>query len=195
MRLRRARTRTRRLPETLPLACHDAVSGAPRATWENTRVERRSTRVREEASGTGSGALVLRQWLFGLCAAARLPAMIFWPHLTCSSGNARLGNMFAIVVASGHGCRHHHCHHHRYQHQVAAAILVVIIAISATPLLVVLFIFGGHVYCFGVVLFSFYMVLFRFILVFLFIFWGGPVITSIISASVIIIRPRNVASY
>ena len=50
MRQRRARTRTRRLPETLPLACHDAVSG---------RVERRSTRVREEASGTGSGALVL----------------------------------------------------------------------------------------------------------------------------------------
>ena len=36
MSMRRARTRTRRLPETLPLACHDAVSGAPRATWENT---------------------------------------------------------------------------------------------------------------------------------------------------------------
>ena len=36
MRLRRARTRTRRLPETLPLACHDAVSGAPRATWGGT---------------------------------------------------------------------------------------------------------------------------------------------------------------
>ena len=59
MRLRRARTRTRRLPETLPLACHDAVSGAPRATWENTRVERGSTRVLEGANGTGSGALVL----------------------------------------------------------------------------------------------------------------------------------------
>ena len=59
MRLRRARTRTRRLPETVPLVRHDAVSGAPRATWEHTRVERRSTRVREEASGTGSGALVL----------------------------------------------------------------------------------------------------------------------------------------
>ena len=62
--------------------------------------------------------------------------------------------MFAvIVVASGHGCRHHHCHHHRYQHQGAVAILVVIIAISATPLLVVLFIFW----------------------VVLFTFWGGPV--------------------
>ena len=64
MRLRRARTRTRRLL-ALPLACDDAVSGAPRATWENTRVERRSTRVREEASGTGSGALVLPTLIFG----------------------------------------------------------------------------------------------------------------------------------
>ena len=54
--------------------------------------------------------------------------------------------MFAVIV--GHGCRHH-C----YQHQAAVAILVVIIAISATPLLVVLFMFG----------------------VVLFTVWGGPV--------------------
>ena len=53
--------------------------------------------------------------------------------------------MFAVIgVAMGHGCRH--C-------QIAVAILVVIIAISATPLLVVLFIFW----------------------VVLFTCWGGPV--------------------
>ena len=46
-----------------------------------------------------------------------------------------------IVVDGGHGCHHHHCHHHRYQHQDAVAVLV--IAISATPLLVVLFTFWG----------------------------------------------------
>ena len=138
MRIRR--TRTRRLPETLPLACHGAVSGALRATWENTRVERGSTRVLEGANGTGSGALVLanvlrvsRQGCFLARVGKRPPAV--------------------IVVASGHGCRHHRCHHHRYQHQVAVAILVVIIAISATPLLVVLFM------CWVV----------------LFTFWGGPV--------------------
>ena len=140
MRLRRARTLTRRLPETLPLACHGAVSGAPRAAWENARVERGITRVLEGANGTGSGALVLanvlrvsRQGCFLAGVGKRPPAV--------------------IVVASGHGCRHHRCHHHRYQHQVAVAILVVIIAISATPLLVVLFI------CWVV----------------LFTFWGGPV--------------------
>ena len=128
------------MPETLPLACHGAVSGAPRATWENTRVERGIIRVLEGANGTGSGALVLanvlrvsRQGCFLAGVGKRPPAV--------------------IVVASGHGCRHHRCHHHRYQHQVAVAILVVIIAISATPLLVVLFM------CWVV----------------LFTFWGGPV--------------------
>ena len=152
MRLRRARTRTRRLPETLPLACHDAVLGAPRATWENTRVERRSTRVREEASGTGSGALVLANSVWLMCSGAS--ADNDFCGRTWHAFPETLGwkKMFAIVVASGHGCRHHHCHNHRYQHQVAAAILVVIIAIIATPLLVVLFICGGPVY-----------------------FWGGPV--------------------
>ena len=58
MRLWRARTRTRRLPATLPLACHDAVLGGPR------------TRVREEASGTGSGALVLANVFWIMCSGA-----------------------------------------------------------------------------------------------------------------------------
>ena len=82
--------------------------------------------------------------------------------------------MFAIVVATSHGCRHHHCHHHRYQHQVAAAVLVVIIAISATPLLVVLFIFWWSCLLFGVALFSFSVPLFTCCAV-LITFSGGPV--------------------
>ena len=51
------RLRSRRLLETLPLACHDADSGVPRhCLWRATLSE---GAVREEASGTGSGALVV----------------------------------------------------------------------------------------------------------------------------------------
>ena len=74
------RLRSRRLLETLPLACHDAVSGAPRATWENTRVERRSTRVRY--------------------AAARLPTMIFLAALDMHLRKRSVGKRCCCLLLS-----------------------------------------------------------------------------------------------